>query len=708
MAKPIIGDLNIKGMLQDDGYEFAGTDGKSIKIRDINTGDEAFIDNVREYARQHLNQNDPELLKQFSVDQFRLNINDPEDAIEESDIGFIDRAKLSLGNQKGNIAKLKQTYEDATINSKNEIVYKKDGLWKKVDPVNAGYSDPWEYAKDAADLLGDSIVIGSSIAGGAVASPLAGSTTGATIGEGIRTSLGRLVGTYDATPEEQLADAGIEAIFNLGGYGIGALAGKGLGKVFDAVTPKPELIGAAKGLGWLKDAPREVKDLAAKVVAFSSGVSNKAAQTLTHESAETLAKVNSTLAKGGTYQEMQERLAKENIADLTDIMESYKPAISKQFNEAKEAFFKSSGAEKFNLEVGDLRKVLIEGSKVPGVAIPAMSQDPVLKAFFKQNSDGLMDLIPESELNLMTNMDIGKAAAASDIYKNLKTLLNDVGRIGNVGTLKGQLDARKAVELKQFVDDFYFNTLKVDSNLKPILGEYTSSIREAVKRGIADTPSADLYNKAMDIWSSNVDNMSNIDKILKSTTRESQIGSFAKKILNGKPENEADIAGLELLRTAANSSGKAQLIKNMDIRHAAKSFVEITPYLGKLRSSAPAVTLVAAGIGMGTDTPELGVASGLAMAPLLSPRLAAKITGKTLMHSGAAFKRVTGIGNDVAEEVLPVAHKIKNFIANSSIQDKKMLRNDPHALTKLFAPLFTTFEDVQNMSKDIVNQGTQE
>lgn len=139
-----------------------------------------------------------------------------------------DRFKMSYGNEAGRLEYLKAQYEDAAINSKGKLVVKKDGRWNYADPEGYGQKDPVEVTKevvaDLADFGGDILVMGSSMAAavpGAVASLGLGgapaAVAGAMAGAWMKSSLGRLAGTYSATPEQQIKDTAVEGIFQLAG-----------------------------------------------------------------------------------------------------------------------------------------------------------------------------------------------------------------------------------------------------------------------------------------------------------------------------------------------------------------------------------------------------------------------------------------------------------------------------------------------------------
>lgn len=168
----------------------------------------------------------------------------PDTARNKSVVSTMDRMKLSLGNVQGNIKYLKAKFQDVKpIDGSEDLAVMKDGSWYRVDPVNGDIDDPWEMAKEyvkdmselgpmvaggvigagTAALLAPAAAAGT-VATGGVAAPAAASGTYAAVAgaaglasAGVRTSLGRIVGTYDATPAEQAYDMAFEGLLNMAG-----------------------------------------------------------------------------------------------------------------------------------------------------------------------------------------------------------------------------------------------------------------------------------------------------------------------------------------------------------------------------------------------------------------------------------------------------------------------------------------------------------
>lgn len=176
-----------------------------------------------------------------------------ETPINEPVVDIVDRLKLSVGNEKGSINYLKTKFEDAKVNSDGTMTVRKDGKWYAVDPDNgfaavdaykltkrylkgeitgeqyaAGYGQiTKEFIADNFDLLDDATFLTSAIAATALTKNVSSlakeagafAVTGGTASL-LNTSLGRLMGTYEASPEEQMGEAGFEGLLNALGVAV--------------------------------------------------------------------------------------------------------------------------------------------------------------------------------------------------------------------------------------------------------------------------------------------------------------------------------------------------------------------------------------------------------------------------------------------------------------------------------------------------------
>ena len=189
------------------------------------------------------------MTKAMGIDTSKMDIefNTPDAAQDSSPVGLWDRTKLALGNTRGQVNYLKSKYQDAGYVDGKGLVVKDRGVWRKVDQSSM---DPWELTKDivegAVSIIPNAVAAAEgAAAGAAVGGPAAPVTAaiGGIIGAGLGgaaakagdTILGRLAGTYDATPEENLRDIGYDALLSAGGQAVVAGAKPALSMLGKAV-----------------------------------------------------------------------------------------------------------------------------------------------------------------------------------------------------------------------------------------------------------------------------------------------------------------------------------------------------------------------------------------------------------------------------------------------------------------------------------------
>lgn len=247
------------------------------------------------------------------VDKFEINptYNTPDTAVQEfpkklqDKFDFIRLKTKGLGNVKGSIKRLQKEFGEGNVSfsEKNGIVLKENGQWKPLDPSSSPVDyikDPWEFARDVQDLAGEAILFAGEEAGGLVgraaglvagkaggtAGDISGSAVGAGIAEKFRQSLGRIVGTYEATEEEAMQDVATEMMFSAGGQalGLGLIPGAG------------RFLKATKGLKQGIDDTS--KAVFSKVVGFLNGTGESATREIIENGPDITRKIRSSVTKG--------------------------------------------------------------------------------------------------------------------------------------------------------------------------------------------------------------------------------------------------------------------------------------------------------------------------------------------------------------------------------------------------------------------------
>ena len=399
-------------------------------LTDVDQGEGAASFNADAFIAKH---SDP------GSGQVRAPIADglaPETPINSSPVNITDRLQLSFGNRAGRLKFLKDRFEDAQVTKGGEFVVKNQGLWHRVDPDSLGDGDAWtrtkEAIKDVADLsdvassfLGSEagVVAGGLLgagAGGLVGSALGpagtlggiakGGTAGAIVGAGlgavaaakVNSSLGRLFGTYEATPENELENMSMEMLLNMGGQALPTgvkVTGKAMGKAIKGSKPAFEKMagttkqliastfGATSGAGGdaalrMMNRPDEISNIMTR---FSKGTTDSQAtiNAMKSRSIEaTKIMVNQSRAALTDFY----RKGLENISNRlpANISSPVRPAVDDMFKIAQEQQLGTISNGRFTLKS---REQLVREGQQAGV-VPEFARDEgaykMLREFFSQ------------------------------------------------------------------------------------------------------------------------------------------------------------------------------------------------------------------------------------------------------------------------------------------------------------------------------------
>ncbi len=207
-----------------------------------------------------------------TADKWDVEINTPDTAIPKSPVALLDRLKLTTSTPARSLPYLKSKFDDAIVHPDKGVLVKQGGTWAQVDPDYLGTGTPWEKTRelaadvvDTADEVAAGLVEGGAAAiagtlgtlamgpvGGYIASiPAAGAANKPLTKARFR--LGRMLGTYTATPEEQLQDEFLEMAYAMAGQAAAPVVGGAVKGV----------VGLGKGIAQL---PKAIVQLQAKVL----------------------------------------------------------------------------------------------------------------------------------------------------------------------------------------------------------------------------------------------------------------------------------------------------------------------------------------------------------------------------------------------------------------------------------------------------------
>lgn len=679
MPKPIVGDISLQEVLKKDGFSLVDSrDDGGLVVRDQNNFEEYTIADPKEYIASYLNENEPEMLEKFSIDNFNISINDAETPLQTAPVDFADRAAMSVGNIKGNVEYLKQKFDDVKVNKQGQIVVSKNSRWHSIDPDGLGNGDAFdlasEFAGDVADIIGETITIGSSLVGdiagaaaGGVPGLIAGGAAGAAVGETIRTSLGRIVGTYDESVEGQIADAGVEALLALGGYGIGAVATKVGKKAFNMATKNVETLPMLGALRNFKNAPRDVKDALAGFVSFTTGKSPRAAERLVKNPEGVTARLNELTRNPADYGDIVTSARKQSLGDLQEFLEGSVKGFGNAFNRAETDVLAEVGAKKLNL----------------GSAIDDMGQgiqsDAFLGQFVQKLDNGKLAVKPMGQVNFAKDVDT--AAAVNAVQAPLRRFVNQLNALNG----KPSASAKEVLTLRRELDKIVYGdgtTKGIPANLRPMFTEYTSKVRSQLAEFFQNSPAGEKYMSMNKMY---IDNMNILDEARKvvGSNDLGKMESFLKKTLsNGTEGTRIKIDGLSQY---ASGETRKKFDRILD-RESALEFMQVFPHFKNL-AGGPAIVLGAAGGLVASDQVDPLTGFGAA-AMVLSPRLMAKgVSG--VLRSGAKLKRVGNRFGAAAGQVQDKVMGMNEMIKRLTPSQKAELRNSPDALMRLLGPIMT-------------------
>lgn len=588
---------------------------------------------IDSYIKAHL---DPATLESRAE---YANGSAPSTAINKSPLGLMDRMKMSIGDERGNLNFLKSNFEDVQkMRSGAMAVKNKDGLWYQVDPNGAGSGDAWERSKEIAkDILGDgagmigtaAAVTGATLAaipsGGAslAAIPLLVGAGAAGAGAAmVRTSLGRMVGTYDATPEEQLKDIALETVLNVGGQVIGL-----------GVKPTAQYLGRSLMAAGdkLKVIPDASKKMISKVFGAVSGVGEDNYDIMLNNTKQ----VGEAMVGAGKGVSDSASV----ITNLTQQNIQHTKSIAKETRSALTSFYQT--------QMDDITKVAGDGFK-PQVASAVNNtfKEYAEQGFGEIAKDGKFLLKDRSKIGSML-AEQGKISALSDeagynIVNKYVSFVNDV--VAGQKDLSGKAAVSQYISLEQKLGQKVRElTLEaaeaggsdVIKTIKGVNAGILNKVNDAASKSLG---SDELINKFAGLQSKYSSYKDSLAPILDAETRFRRSGSseafnslydnlFKNANLTTKSTGAKNALGVVLNDLGQHAPNITKLSKEIAVNKAAAAFMpSLRPgLLGQTAAVGSVASLNPAAIAAATTT---------------SPRLnfeAAKLAGS--MFKGMDFMK---------------------------------------------------------------------
>jgi hypothetical protein len=421
----------------------------------------------------------------------------PDSPLNTSPISVADRAALEVGNEAGKLAFLRKNYGNAKKDASGNFVVqdKNTQLWHRVDPEGLGDGDAWsktrELVADASEWLPFATKTGAQVGVGALA---ASATGGLSLGAqaGIsgavaaalaagETSLGRLVGTYEAEPEEQLRDIGIETVLNIGGTFIPAG-----GKASAAVLASGLKKGAEK-LG-LQGATKRVADVSKGAVTGTIATLTGAGETNMARLIERPTAVSEQLKKyllqsGGKSEVAIQKIASDNLDDVRTLAEAVRPALSRMAGKGIQEAVENVPPS-FSVNIKNLHGGIADRLKTMGVGY--LDEDGMLRLYSKEQMREMGESAGQ----------FAKLAMDDDSYKLVNKAVNELNFVKDFKTLQGPAGAKQILDFRQRYSDLSAKLQEVakDEAMAPAQ-HVLAAVHDSIDNVI--TPAFDLSTPAV-------------------------------------------------------------------------------------------------------------------------------------------------------------------------------------------------------------------
>jgi hypothetical protein len=576
----------------------------------------------------------------LGVDRDSLQINKPESAIDRSPLSANERADLSFGNFKGSKDYLSKKFEAVSYSPDKGMVVKDKGIWYTVDPSALGSGDPWEKTKELyKDVMEFAPMFAAKAAGvTAAAAPAAkvgaaigtafgpvgtavGGVVGGAIGagaaafamRGVETSFGRAIGTYEATPEEQLSDAALEGAFAAGGYVVG-------------VGAKASWDGVKGALTKVSKASGESKDLLAQFVAHTNKIKPQSAERLFSNPQGVNKHLDRFVGKGFSDTQVEEALRLQNIRGTKTLFNGLGDDIFKQFDELENTFLQTM-PKNFSAPAGPLLQQ----------PVGVLASNGFIRPQLNGATGQLVGFAPVAKPEFMKLFSAQVSPLAANKAYNA---LRELSSIGNKMLKKGNLSAHEALTFRRALDKLVFKSrVFQDEAVRDTLSPATSSLRnELVKLFTKTSPQAgDAYARMNQFWIKNMETATRAERVALTTDNTA---SFVRKIAS--PDSYAEAS--ELLSKVAKLRGRrGEVVKETILnREAAREFSRRLPSLGLLQSAA-----IGSGVGFATGDVELGFAVGAGSLAMSSPRMLARLSRSAMDPASKSLPYVRTVSRNM-------------------------------------------------------------
>lgn len=674
--------VDVPSMLKEQGLEFVDVVAPGKLLVKAPDGTEGEVD-VNGMLSDILGKQGVDV-SQYDLD---IQINSPSTALAKSPVDATDRAKMGVGNTKGNLNYLASKFgkENVSLDEEKGLVVKKDGAWMQVDPSGWGqyFNDPWELTRDLADLTDVAVniagttyaagkgalggaAVGSAVPGigtaaGAIAGGVAGAGAGGLASGGIRTLLGKAVGTYDATEEEMIQDIALEGLFSMGGQAVGA----GI---------KPTFGMMAKALNKIKNsADSGTKAVISGVYGQLTGAGQEAIETVIERPGEWTSAIKqySKTAKSGG--DIAAKAFDDGVANTEELLELAVKKLPQKYASLMDDLGKSSNISKLSVNTDDI---------LTGAA--KSLEDSGFGRVVKEGDEFIFKPYTQSEFVMRQSQGLPTELLDDVSVREINTIVKNLAGFGG-NQVSGKAAANTLVGMNRTLNQLSRDALK--GNVSPATERAITNVGASYKNSVREAfNSANLgveYKALQDVYGQYSQFVDMARTALKSRNPEA-IDTVFKRMTSSSVKSRGTKRAVDEIVDLVGDDG-TQLLDKIALNYAVSKTAEWAPRMGLVSGVALGSTLAGgASVGLG------GGALALSQS---SPRFAATqlaLGTRTLNGIGAGTRAVA---NPLIKYGLSTVDMLKGL---SPAAMNELLRDSNLMQSVLVAPIQAIQAEIQD------------
>lgn len=448
--------------------------------------------------------------------------NTPDNPIQKSPLGFERFALKATGNEKGRVNFLKKRFNGVVVHPEQGLVVNDDGVWYAIDPQGLGDGTAWEktqeLTKDMLDLGDVGISLVSNAAALAITAALVPETGGASLtgtlalggvlSGAARTSLGRYFGTYEASPEEQVFDIGVETILNMGSQ-------------FIAPGMKAGAVGFASAINrFNKTASKATQSLwKGMVTRLSANGNSRAVETLYEEPRAVLNVIKEFSSGANQVDDIIGGVQKEKARVLQRIFEDGVEELPKRFGKMLQGIMDNPKAKaiKFNVYeaiagfgeemekagFGRVVRVAKDGTILRDIEANLVDEagKPIVKAVTNLPKGGTFKFQPFSEFEknaqgVTTPLDSQGLAAIESTLKVLNKAVRGAPQTSGkqAAAMIQRMERQINADAKALFEG------KTPASARAIISKTSSSIKEVLRKKFDEVGLRNEYKNMLDLY----------------------------------------------------------------------------------------------------------------------------------------------------------------------------------------------------------------